>query len=168
MSTPPAPGPTRRSRLPKVWPGYLIALAFFAIASGEMIIDPASSEQETLLTYLTWLVGLGYWLFCVHRFHTVMAEATGGAHPISPGRAVGFHFIPFYNLYWLFRWTNAVADLVNARAPTAGRMPRGWAGAILLVGLLVARFDAAPGLLVLFAVAQYLRRKIRQATDARP
>lgn len=167
MSTPPPPGPPVGARLPKVWPGYLMALAFFLFASGEVIIDPSSAQRQTLLTYLTWLVGLGYWLFCVHRFHRIMAEATGGTHPISPRRAVGFHFIPFFNLYWLFRWTNGVAAFVNARAGSTGGMPRGWAGAILLVGLLLARFDAGLGLLVLFAVAHYVRRQIRPATEAR-
>jgi len=168
MSTPAPSRPAISARLPKVWPGYLIALAFFAIARGEIVIDPSSREGETLLTYLTWLVGLGYWLFCVHRFHKVMAQATGGAHPISPGRAVGFHFIPFYNLYWLFRWTNGVAEFVNAGAASTARMPRGWAGGILLAALVLAQFHASLALLVLFAVGHYVRQKIRQATAPRP
>ena len=147
-----------RAPLPRVWPGYLIGLAFILIASGEMIVDRTAAEQETLLTYVTWLVGLAYWLFCIHRFHRVLRESSGGAYPISPARAAGFH------LYWLFRWTNAAAGLVNARISGAF-MRRGWTGGLLLAGFVLARFDAGLGLIALFAVAQLIRRDIRRATE---
>lgn len=153
-----------RAPLPRVWPGYLIGLAFILIASGEMIVDRTAAEQETLLTYVTWLVGLAYWLFCIHRFHRVLRESSGGAYPISPARAAGFHLIPFYNLYWLFRWTNTAAGLVNARISSAF-MRRGWTGGLLLAGFVLARFDAGLGLIALFAVAQLIRRDIRRATE---
>src|SRR5258706_5742942 len=78
-----------RAPLPRVWPGYLIGLAFILIASGEMIVDRTAAQQETLLTYVTWLVGLAYWLFCVHRFHRVLRESTGGAGSIFAVPAAG-------------------------------------------------------------------------------
>src|SRR5258706_14510711 len=114
MSASVPPRPPVRAPLPRVWPGYLIGLAFILIASGEMIVDRTAAQQETLLTYVTWLVGLAYWLFCVHRFHRVLRESTGGADPISPAPAAGFHPLSFYNLFWVFRRTNAAPGLGNA------------------------------------------------------
>src|SRR5260221_13666078 len=95
-----------RAPLPRVWPGYLIGLAFILIASGEMIVDRTAAQQETLLTYVTWLVGLAYWLFCVHRFHRVLRESTGGAYPISPAPPAGVPPISFYNPFLPFPWTH--------------------------------------------------------------
>src|SRR5258705_8204198 len=94
MSASVPPRPPVRATLPRVWPGYLIGLAFILIASGEMIVDRTAAQQETLLTYVTWLVGLAYWLLCVHRFHRVLRESTGGAYPISPARAAGLPPLP--------------------------------------------------------------------------
>ncbi|HEY7870817.1 MAG TPA: hypothetical protein VIF59_16410 [Methylomirabilota bacterium] len=166
-----APAPTGlpvRTRLPRVWPGYVLALGFFGVAAGELIIDPSSRWQPSALQQITWLIGYIYWFVCVHAFHRVMGEATGGAHPISPRRAVGFHFIPFFNLYWVFRWTNALVAFVNPRLPASADMARGWAGVAILAALLLARWDGGLALLVLFGLASYLRSKIRQATEAAP
>lgn len=152
-------------RYPLVWPGYLLGILFFILVTGETMIDPYVGNRQTLLPYLTWVGAIIYWLFCIHRFHRIMAASTGGLYPISPRRAVGFHFIPFYNLYWLFRWTNAVAAFVNARV-APGTMWRGWPGAILLGAFVLARFDAGIALILIFAVTHYIRSKLSQATRA--
>src|SRR5258706_4409342 len=89
MSASVPPRPPVRATLPRVWPGYLIGLAFILIASGEMIVDRTAAQQETLLTYVTWLVGLAYWLFFVHPFPRGLRGATGGGVPLlaaPPGR----------------------------------------------------------------------------------
>src|SRR5258705_9814685 len=134
MSASVPPRPPVRAPLPRVWPGYLIGLAFILIASGEMIVDRTAAQQETLLTYVTWLVGLAYWLFCVHRFHRVLRESTGGADSISPAPAAGFHPIPLYNLFWVFPWTPPAARLLNGRV-SGPVLRRGWAGGLLPSGL---------------------------------
>ncbi len=41
-----------------------------------------------------------YWLVWIGIVHGEMRNYTGGQYPISPGKAVGFCFIPFFNLYW--------------------------------------------------------------------
>src|SRR5258705_13614371 len=113
MSASVPPRPPVRATLPRVWPGYLIGLAFILIASGEMIVDRTAAQQETLLTYVTWLVGLAYWLLCVHRFHRVLRESTGGAYPVSPAPRGGFPPLSFFQLFSLFRWTNPAPRALN-------------------------------------------------------
>ena len=41
------------------------------------------------------------WCVWVYRIHREFREFTYASHPISPGRAVGFCFIPLFNLYWM-------------------------------------------------------------------
>lgn len=47
---------------------------------------------------------------------------------ITPGQAVGYMFIPFYNLYWIFACNNGLADAVDYALAASGsteRAPRG-------------------------------------------
>ena len=93
--------PTGRvsTALPRVWVGYIIAAAFLIVEVSEVIIDPTATERITVLPVVIALGGWIYWLFCIYQMHRVIAEATNSYHPITPGRAVGYHFIPFYNVY---------------------------------------------------------------------
>jgi hypothetical protein len=52
-----------------------------------------------------------YWLFWLHRTYKEIRAHTPGATDITPGKAVGFLFIPFFNIYWFFR---VVADMPRA------------------------------------------------------
>lgn len=110
--------------LPKVWVGYIIAAVFLIVEVGEVIIDPTTAERATILPIAIYLGGWIYWLFCVHRMHKVIAEATDFYHPVTPGQAVGYHFIPFYNFYWIFKWPNEIADFVNTSRVVTGRVRR--------------------------------------------
>jgi hypothetical protein len=123
---------------------------------------PASAREVTYLDWLLYLGGFVYWLFCVHRFHKVLAEATAGKYPISPRDAVGYHFLPLYNLYWIFYWPNTLARFVNERN-SPPRMVVGLAGGLLLAGFLACRLDSALGLTIIFSVSVYLKNGIRRA-----
>lgn len=154
------------SGLPKVWVGYIIAAAFIVVGVGQAIVDPTTADRVTPLEILIFLGGWFYWLFCVYRIHKVIAEATNFSHPITPRQAVGYHFLPLYNLYWVFKWPNEIAKFVNDRVPS-NKMPRSWAGFFLVVGVLVQGYvDSALGLAVVFSVGVYLTRKISRALVA--
>jgi len=70
-----------------------------------------------LYLFLVSFIGGVYWLVCIYRIHVVLANAPNWKHPISPARAVGFHFIPFYQFYWIFKWPREIAKFVNSRLP---------------------------------------------------
>jgi len=147
--------------------GYLFVLGFVIVEVGEQFIAPSEAANATLLSTFVWLGGLGYWLICIYRFHVVLAKATNGSYPITPARAAWFNLIPFYGLYWIFKWTNEVARFVNARAG-ARRMPIGWTGVFVLLGPPLARIDAAIALAVLFAVGAYIKYQIVRALAHEP
>lgn len=84
--------------------------------------------------------GWAWWFFWLYRRHQQLAQLTNSTYPVHPGRAVAFHFIPGYNLYWVFHWTrrfNRFCDLVGSglmrpAAPPvperAGELPAIFAG----------------------------------------
>jgi hypothetical protein len=148
--------------LPMIWPGYVMAVVLLVVDFGEAIFDPSRADDiSSPLWILSNIAFIAYWMFCIYQVHVVLREVSAGLYPISPGKALGFHFIPFFNLYWIFRWTSAVADFVNANSTV--RMTRVWPGLGLLAGAIVTRFAGELGCAIDFTVMLYIVRKIGKA-----
>ncbi len=65
--------------------------------------SPGLEVAFTLLNCFTSVAALGlwiYWLVWIYQVHKEMRNYTGYAYHISPGKALGFCFIPFFNLFW--------------------------------------------------------------------
>jgi hypothetical protein len=154
--------------LPQLWVGYLLG---FATVVAELIegsnhavnLPPSDFPIPNLYLFLLMFVGGVYWLVCVYRYHVVMQHVPGWKHPISPARAVGFHFIPIYNLYWVFKWPQEIARFVNWRFGQPVMKPQ-------MVGLMVFAafvmrflFDPGLGLILLFLAASYVSGCLRRA-----
>lgn len=148
-----------RSSLPWVWLGFLFAAAFL-IEETLMIVLGLDQSVATVVLILIAIAGWIYWLFCVSRFHQVLHEISGNRYPISNLEAVGKHFIPFYNLVWIFRWPAAMSEYVNQRQRV--KMVSGnLLGGLLLMSLLTSRFlDGGVGLTGTFAVGMYISAKL--------
>ena len=149
---------TMRSRVtfPKFWVGFffvavsLLVWLFWPIKIVERMDLGHNPEYgflqryvdvTPLHTYLAYhfvvlsvLTGWAYWLHGIRRLHDVMAKATDGRHPVSPKRAVWPHLIPFYNLYWAFRWPEEIAHSIYQRSYQL--MSDKVYGVVLLVALL--------------------------------
>ena len=100
------PADQRKPPLPQLWVGYLLGFATIvaefvdaSLHSADVVINEIPIPIPNLYLFLLMFVGSVYWLVCVYRYHLVMQQVPGWKHPISPARAVGFHFIPIYNLY---------------------------------------------------------------------
>jgi hypothetical protein len=156
-----APAARRRLEPVTVWIGYGLALAFFIVESAE---PPDLASRVTLIPQLIWYSSIVFWYYCVYRMHRELARATAGLYPISARKAVGFQLIPFFNVYWLFKWTNTFARFVNTRAQSA-QMIRFWAGSVILLGLLTGqKLDGGVGILMLFGTMHYLLRELDWVT----
>ena len=94
-----------------------------------------------------------------------MAHVPGWKHPISPARAVGFHFIPFYNLYWIFKWPREIANFVNARLHQPIMKPVA-VGVAILAALVLRILDPGFGLILLFFPVSYVSECLRRAFAA--
>jgi len=152
--------------LPQIWIGYLLALATVIAEVVAVSLHPEIADGGKIIAplylFLAVFVGGVYWLACVYQFHIVMNRVPGWQHPISPAKAVGFHFIPVYNLYWIFKWLQEIAKFVNLslRRPV---MKPVIAGVAILVALILRFIDAGFGLLLLFLATSYVSACVRQA-----
>jgi hypothetical protein len=164
-------GATLIARLPKIWIGYLLAFATLlgevvAVARNPQLAKGGDISAIPLEVYLPTFVAVVYWLVCVHRYHVVLANVPGWKHPISPARAVWFHFIPVYVVYWVFRWPAAIADFVNQRlhAPVMNK----WAvGTMFFASLLCRLFvDSALSVAILFFGCTYISGFLQRALAA--
>jgi hypothetical protein len=79
-----------------------------------------SREPEFLLPFLLlagwFLMGIGvlvYWLLLVFATHKDIRRLTAGAYDISPGKAVGFSFIPGFSAFWVVYMPSRLAGEVN-------------------------------------------------------
>src|SRR5260370_41598194 len=133
-------------QLPRVWIGYLLSLLTFLgeVYAVEQNPDLANGGAPIPLSiYLPAFVSLVYWLVCVHRYHVILGRVEGWGHPISPNRAVWFHFIPLYNFYWIARWPQAIAELVNWRLKS--NEMKAWGVSVGILGSVICRiFVEAP------------------------
>jgi hypothetical protein len=145
---------------PWVWFGFAFAIAFLLAEFLEVFLD-LDQESFRLVFVMIVLAGWIYWLFCVHRFHKILAEMTGHRYPIQPGEAVGKHFIPFYNLYWLFVWPSTLSSHLN-QAGQVSMLPGALIGFVLLVSLLLRYVDGGVGLALTFSVGLYISARLRK------
>jgi hypothetical protein len=160
--------PVNLPPLPQLWVGYLLGFATIvaefvdaSLHSPDVVINEIPIPNVYL--FLLMFVGSVYWLVCVYRYHVVMQHVPGWKHPISPARAVGFHFIPIYNLYWVFKWPQEIARFVNWRFGQPVMKPQ-------MVGLMVFAafvlrflFDPGLGLILLFLAASYVSGCLQRA-----
>jgi hypothetical protein len=154
------------SPLPRIWIGFLLAFAFLV---GEVV--EAMQGNSTDIGLFTLVAGLGgwlYWLSCVQRFHTILNQisphvAGEPTYPIKPRQAVRYHFFPFYNLYWVFKWPLELSRYLASH--TSVKIVSGaFLGMLILLSVLVSRlFDGFIGLSLLFGVAAYISRRLREA-----
>jgi hypothetical protein len=120
-----------------------------------------------LYVFLPMFVALVYWLVCVHRLHVVLKEVPGWKHPISPARAVGFHFLPVYSLYWLYKWPRELAKFVNWRLQRPALKPEK-AGLFVFFAYVSCIVLGPGGMLLLFLCIAYLKEWMRRALSSPP
>lgn len=151
--------------LPRLWVGFMLSLGFLA---GEMSAGLKEDSHLLLFTRVMFsLVCLGDWLFCVHRFHVIAqriaprAPDGSSTYPIQPDDAVWRHFVPVYDLYWLFRWTGTMARVLRQRGvePPSGAL----VGILLLVSCLAWWLEGAVAFGLMFLSLFLLASPLRAA-----
>jgi hypothetical protein len=157
-------------QLPAVWIGYVLGVATIVAEFVALSFHPELANEGGIppwYLFLASFVGGVYWLVCIYQVHVVMAHVPGWTHPISPARAVGFHFIPFYQFYWIFKWPREIANFVNARLRQPIMKPVA-VGVAVLAALILRILDPGFGLILLFFPMSYLSQCLRRAFAAPP
>jgi hypothetical protein len=154
--------------LPIIWIGYLLGVATIIAEFVAVSLHPELAKGggiPPLYLFLVSFVGGVYWFVCIYRYHVILSMVPGWKHPISAARAVGFHFIPFYNLYWVFKWPKEIASFVNFRVRTSMMRPTP-VGVAVLGALILRVFDPGFGLILLFFPLSYISECLRRALAA--
>jgi hypothetical protein len=167
-----SPALLARRRMPKLWIGYLLSLATFlgegiAVARNPELLKPQMQFTiPPLEIFLPAFVAGVYWLVCIYTYHKILARLPEYKHPISPAKAVGYHFIPLFYLVWLFLWPNAIAKFVNARVKPPKM--RGWIVGITSIAGIACQifFDPAFGIALEFLGMTYLAAHLARALIA--
>jgi hypothetical protein len=153
-----------------IWIGYLLGAATILAEYIAFDLHPELAKEggiPPLYLFLVSFVGGVYWFVCIHRYHVILANVPGWKHPISPARAVGFHFIPFYNFYWIFKWPQEIAKFVNFRLQAKIMKPVA-VGVAVLGALILRILDPGFGLILLFFPLSYISECLRRAFAAPP
>lgn len=144
---------SRPPNVPKIWIGFLFSGAFLiAEISGMAPISVAIG-----------IGGMLYWLFCVQRFHQILDALTIDGYKISPAKAVGFHFIPVFNLYWVFKWPIELESFVSGLGKVK-MIPGLVLGLLLFSSIMLFRLDGSIGLACIFGIGIYISTKLRKQT----
>ncbi|MCK9573497.1 MAG: hypothetical protein M0R20_03735 [Candidatus Omnitrophica bacterium] len=153
---------------PKVWVGYILGILFLVIEIGEAVFYPqAGQEKYSWWSVLLSLGGIVYWYICLYEVHKTIFKITNSNYPITPARAVGYSFIPFYNLYWIFKWPTEIINMVNVRIGKA-KFKTWVPGLLLFFFMFLGRIDGAIWLVGIFSVLGYLIRRIKVGLVVQP
>ncbi|MDD5085973.1 MAG: hypothetical protein PHE61_08070, partial [Candidatus Omnitrophica bacterium] len=161
-------------KFPKNWPGYVLGVVVFVLGMIRFSMGaPAGYEDSApliaigALMTLIGLAGLVYWCINLYKIHKAISAMADKCYPISPARAVGFNFIPFFNLYWMFKWPAEVIGFINSRDSSV-RLNRWWPGIILLVSYIGGIFIGGLWLFGSFGVLSYLIAKLKKNLEVEP
>ncbi len=163
-----------KTNLPNLLAGYIMCVvlsiaSYIAIAFFRSELTKENPSTEAALTSIVFiifeLVLFIYWLICIHRIHKVLLEATDGTYPIRPGRAVGFHFLPFYNIYWIFKWPSEVVKFININSQNQKLKPY-VPGILIFIGFIFREFDGGIGMLIAFVALKDMVKNIRVLVQA--
>ena len=147
--------------LPKVWIGLIFVIIFIM---SELIIV-ALYDFDSRYRYifiLLGLIGILYWLYCVQKFHEILNFLANEKYPISPGKAIGFHFIPFYNFYWIFKWPIEMSKFINNKGEIK-ILEGGFIGLFILFCMIIYKLvEGSIGLTGIFLLGLYINSKLKK------
>lgn len=150
-----------KTSLPWVWFGFFFVAAF-VIEETLAIALEFDQEFANLVLIPIALAGWIFWFYCVYRFHKILGEISRQRYPIGSGEAVGKHFIPFYNLVWIFQWPAVMSNYLN-RHERVKMVSGHLLGFFLLLFTLLGRFfDGGVGMTGIFVVGMYMSAKLRK------
>ncbi len=160
--------------LPKLQIGYFLSILIVVIELAVIFtLPPEALAEEEIQIPLNiqipfFIASIGayiYWLVSIFKIHAVLREKTDSTYPIVPGRAVGFHFLPFYNIYWIFKWPSEVIKFINVNLPDK-KMKLYAPGLIILSsGLVGELISSGLATMVLFLSLKWMVRNIKEAIE---
>jgi Protein of unknown function (DUF2510) len=130
-----APGqPAYAAPVPAVAPGVYAPLfpnVYDHVVDPAQVLSPEQRDrfrQHTLTSFPTWLAVVLHFL-TIGLFTTIYHGLKLSKLPLvkendfGAGKGIGFLFIPFFNIYWLFRFVLGITDRLNFQLRLRGQAP---------------------------------------------
>ena len=154
---------------PNILPGYFLTGLCLLLELG-IIFAPGFDIKRILSVglFVFGLTGFIYWCVCVFKLHKALRVMSDGCYPISPAMAVGFGFIPVFNLYWMFKWPAEVLSFVKARSGEVKTWGLWVPGAVLFLSMAARKIDGALLFLLIFSVLSYLVQVLKKSLAVSP
>ncbi len=111
--------------------------------------------------YLIIIARTIFFLVSVYMLHKYLAIITDNDYEIKPGEAVGLSIIPFYNLYWTFKWPNVLASFINKKAENA-KIKKFWLNIFIVCFLLAFSLDFSICSLFLYLFFRYITDHLKE------
>ena len=122
----------------------------------------ANSIGARILWSLFVIMSAIYALVLIYKLHKIIIVHADNKFHVTPSRAVAYHFLPFYNFYWFFKWPNEIAKYL---AKISNVKMYGWivgVGIILYAGI-TSEVDVYAGILIYYSVLYYVSNRMKKA-----
>lgn len=163
-------------RFPSIWPGLAAAFVTFLLSIGFTMNTPQPPPNSTAgeafqgwsttasgffaAMILFFIISMVFWFVAVYQLHKVLAVATNGKYPISARKAVGFEFIPIYNIYWMFKWPGELALFLND-IKGSKVIAKNTPGCVFLLSVMLGRFIGNLSIVIDFVMLRHLISQTR-------
>ncbi len=157
-------------KYPRPAVGQIFAVSALVFAAAALVLGsshPFATSTFKALGAVYLLVAGVYYFMSVYRLHEILERATDGQHPVKPWPAALFGLVPFYNLYWLFKWTGEIELLMNA-VKKEERFDQNRPGLLMFGGYLLGIFVPGLSQIVGFAVLGHLTGRLKAILAAYP
>lgn len=155
-----APLDTRQ--MASLWPWALVVSLGVAIEVWIVTQEKLNTNTARMALLAGSLLGFGFYLYAVQRLHALLRESTGGRYPISPGKAVGMHFVPILGFFWPFTWGGQLSRFAE-RNGRGREIDRYVPGVLFLAAYLSGYWDGVLRLLLLFATVAYTQLRLARS-----
>lgn len=159
--------------------GFYLGSIVIGLVGGVVLVGiglavMAQGEEDAglailFLGYIPLIYGaiIGYVLI-----YKIWAAIQGPTARTTPGKAVGFMFIPFFNFYWIFQaiwgWTKDYNALIAQRGISGPRAPEGLGLATCIIALIPYVSVITPILMLIFCNAAINGANALTAAPAAP
>lgn len=142
--------------------GYIAGILSFALMVLSLFAPESLRGVAGLAQMAVYWTAVIYFFMVIHRIHKILRAATDPKYPISPARAVGFCFIPFYNIYWMFKWPGEIALFLNhiTRQDLLKKNRWGW---LFLLASVVSGVLSGPSLILNFFILNQIQDRMMGA-----
>lgn len=130
-----------------IFGGVVLSIIIMVGAIMAATADPNAGGALMPLAFVPIAFSVVMWYVLIYKMWSAMPVGWGRT---TPGKAVGFMFVPFFNVYWLFQvWWGWAQDYNRHASDQGGSLPRMSEGLALAMCILV--FLTAIPLINLFA-----------------